>query len=283
MRDQRPDWRQIVRSRLGPDAVEEDALEEVVEHAEELYRSSIAEGREPLDAQTIVEAELVDIPALMREARAARRRRLATGPEPVPSGPLNPLSTLVRDFAYGARLLIARPAFTAIAVITLALGIGANTAIFSIVNVLFLKPLPFPQAERLVMTWETDARDPEDVSIVSAPNWTDWQRQSTSFADMAIWENLRFNLSGDAEPEQVFGMRASSGLFPMLGLLPQLGRTFTPAEDAPGHDVVVIGDALWRQRYGGAPDVIGKVTRVNGKPHEIIGVMPPAFIFEQQR
>ncbi|MEO5896596.1 MAG: ABC transporter permease [Vicinamibacterales bacterium] len=283
MPDYRPDWRLIVRSRLRADAVEEDALDEVGEHAEELYRACLAEGRQPRDAQTIVEAELVDVPALMRDARAARRRRIAAAPEPVSPGPLSPLSTFARDFAYGARLLVGRPAFTAIAVITLALGIGANTAIFSIVNVLFLKPLPFPHADRLVMTWETDIREPDDVSIVSAPNWLDWQRQSTSFEHMAIWENLRFNLSGDADPEQVFGMRVSSGLFPMLGLEPQLGRTFTAAEEAPGHNLVVISDALWRQRYGGAREVIGKVTRVNGRPHEIIGVMPPTFIFEQQR
>ena len=119
--------------------------------------------------------------------------------------------------------------------------------------------------------------------IVSAPNWQDWQRQNTSFEQMAIWENLRFNLAGDAEPEQVAGMRASSGLFPMLGIRPQLGRTFTAAEDVPGHDVVVISDTLWRQRYGADPAVIGRVTRVNGKPHEIIGVMPREFIFEQRR
>ena len=283
MPEHTPDWKRIVRERLGAAPVEEDALDEIAEHADELFQACLAEGRSAGEAQTRVESEIVNLPALMREARAARRRRMAAAPEPPSPGRFTALSRIARDMTYGARLLLRRPGFTAIAVITLALGIGANTAIFSIVNALFLQPLPFPRADRLVMTWETDVNDPGSVSIVSAPNWQDWQRQSTSFEHMAIWENLRFNLSGDAEPEQVFGMRASSGLFPMLGLEPQLGRTFTAAEEAPGHDVVVISDALWRHRYGGTQDVIGKVTRVNGKPHEIIGVMPASFIFEQQR
>ncbi len=193
------------------------------------------------------------------------------------------LSGFGRDLIYGMRRLAARPAFSAVAILTLALGIGANTALFSIINTLYLRPLPFPQPDRLVMTWEYEVSDPADVFIVSQPNWEDWSRQSTSFDHMAIWEPLRFNLSGDGEPEQVFGMRASHGLFPMLGLAPRLGRTFTAVEDAPGHDVVVISDALWRSRHAARPDIIGRTMRVNGRPHEIIGVMPPEFMFEQRR
>ncbi|MBA2305081.1 MAG: ABC transporter permease [Acidobacteria bacterium] len=225
---------------------------------------------------------MTNLPALTRAASAARRRR-ARLPEPPPAARRWLLASLVQDLAYGARLLAARPAFTTIAVVTLALGIGANTAIFSIVNTLYLQALPFPNPERLVMTWEYEIDDPEAVFIVSQPNWEDWQRQSTAFEHMAIWELLRFNLAGDGEPEQVFGMRVSHGLFPMLGMSPQLGRTFTPEEDAPGHDVVVISDSLWRGRHGARPDIIGQPMRVNGRPHEIVGVMPPAFIFEQPR
>jgi putative ABC transport system permease protein len=133
------------------------------------------------------------------------------------------------------------------------------------------------------MTWEYELEDPEDPFVVSAPNWQDWQRESTSFERMAIWEWLRFNLAGDGEPEQIYGMRASHGLFPMLGIAPQLGRTFRADEDAPGHHVAVISDALWRGRFGARPDIVGHVIRVNAQPHEIIGVMPPQFIFEQRR
>ncbi len=100
---------------------------------------------------------------------------------------------------------------------------------------------------------------------------------------MAIWENRQFNVATADEPVQVFGMRVSSSVFPMLGIQPQLGRTFTAAEDAPGHDVVVIADSLWRTRFGARPDVIGHAIRINGRPHEVIGVMPPSFIFTQRR
>ena len=106
--------------------------------------------------------------------------------------------------------------------------------------------------------------------------------QSTSFAHTAIWEDLRFNIAGGADPEQVPGLRVSSTVFPMLGVAPQLGRTFTAEEDAPGHAVAVISDALWRRRFGARQDVIGQMTRLNGQPYEIIGVMPPSFAFLQQ-
>jgi len=278
-----PDWKALVRSRLVDAPVEEDVIDEIVEHADELYRSHMLNGRAPAEARAAVEAEMVNLPTLMRAARAARRRRIATATEPPRPGAFRPVSAFMRDTAYGARLLAARPSFTAVAVLTLALGIGANTAIFSIVHDMLLAPLPFPEAERLVMLWEVEVADPENPYIVSAPNWQDWRRQSTSFEHAAIWENLRFNLAGEQEPEQVFGMRVSAGLFPMLGLAPQLGRTFTEQEETPGHALVVISDGVWRRRFGARPDAIGTTMRVNGKPHEVIGVMPPQFIFEQQR
>ena len=283
MPDNTPDWKALVRSRLGVSPVEEDVVDEIVEHAEELYRANTLNGRSPSEARSSVESEMVNLPALMRAARASRRRRIAAAPEPSSPGSLRPVTAFLRDLAYGGRLLAARPSFTAVAVLTLALGIGANTAIFSIVHALLLAPLPFPEPERLVMLWEVEVADPENPFIVSAPNWQDWRRQSTSFEHVAIWENLRFNLAGEEEPEQVLGMRASSGLFPMLGVQPQLGRTFTEAEEAPGHNLVVISDGVWRRRFGGRTDIVGRIMKVNGKPHEVIGVMPPSFIFEQTR
>ena len=178
-------------------------------------------------------------------------------------------------------MLAARPGFTAVAVLTLALGIGANTAIFSVVHSMLLAPLPFPDPDRLVMLWESDADDETARFIVAAPNFEDWSRQSTSFSHTAIWEDLRFNIAGGSDPEQVPGLRVSSSVFPMLGVAPQLGRTFTAEEDAPGHAVVVISDALWRRRFGGRRDVLGQTVRLNGQPHEIVGVMPPSFAFVQ--
>lgn len=184
---------------------------------------------------------------------------------------------------YAARVLASRPSFTTVAIVTLALGIGASTAIFSLAHTLLFAPLPFAEADRLVRVWENAADNPEQITIVSAPNFRDWQQQASSFERMAIWANQQFNVATLAEPVQVLGMRASSSLFPMLGVQPQLGRTFTAEEDAPGHDVVVLGDSLWRTQFNARSDIVGQTIRVDGRPHEVIGVMPPSFIFVQRR
>jgi putative ABC transport system permease protein len=282
MPDDHPHWPAFVRAHLRDRRLDDDVIEEVAEHLAEIYRDQRLAGRTQEEALAAVDTEIARLPALTRAATAARRRSASGLPER-PAARTTWFSAFARDLAYAARLMIIRPGLTAVAVLTLALGIGANTAIFSVVNHLFLQPLPFPDPDRLVMTWEYELEDPDDPYIVSAPNWEDWQRQSTSFERMAIWEWLRVNLAGDGEPEQVYGMRASHGLFPMLGIAPQLGRTFRPDEDAPGHHVAVISDGLWRTRFGARPDIVGHVIRVNAQPHEIIGVMPPEFIFEQRR
>ena len=188
-------------------------------------------------------------------------------------------STVARDLGYALRTLRARPGFTAVTVVTLALGIGANTAIFSVVRSVLLEPLPFNDPGRLYMLWEADATNPSRTSILSMPNYVDFQRGVTSFEQTAIWEYLNFNFSGDGEAERVVGLRISASAFPMLGVAPLLGRTFTPEEDAPGHSVAVISHALWQRRFGGRPDIVGHIARINGSPYEIVGVMPPSFHF----
>jgi predicted permease len=188
-------------------------------------------------------------------------------------------STVARDLGYAFRMLRARPGFTAVTVVTLALGIGANTAIFSVVRSVLLEPLPFHDPGGLYMLWEADATNPSRTSILSMPNYVDFQRGVTSFEQTAIWEYLNFNFSGDREAERVIGLRVSASAFPLLGVAPQLGRTFTPEEDAPGHSVAVISHALWQRRFGGRSDIVGHIARINGSPYEIVGVMPPSFHF----
>jgi predicted permease len=275
-------WSSFVGARLGAVPIEADIIEEIAHHAHAVYWSARNAGRDHQDALALVERELDDLPALAREMRRTRHRSPAAAPEPAPPGRLRVASGFLRDLAYGVRLLASRPGFTAVAVLTLALGIGANTAIFSVVHSVLLEPLPFPDPDSLVMLWESDAKDETDLQIVAAPNWQDWSRESTAFTHTAIWEPLRFNISGGAEPEQLAGMRASSSLFSMLGVPPQLGRTFTPGEDVAGHFVAVISDDLWRRRFGGLPDAIGQTIRLNGQPHEIIGVMPRSFQFTRR-
>lgn len=193
------------------------------------------------------------------------------------------MQTLLQDLRYGARMLLKNPGFTLVAIITLALGIGANTTIFSVINSLLLKPVPFPNADRLVLVWQRQANDPKDRNIVSAPNYWDWERKNDVFEKMAILDSAGkgYNLSGGGEPERVSGVRVSAGFFDVLGIKPRLGRTFTPEEEQPGkHQVVVISDGLWRNRYNADPNIIGQTVKVEGEDHTVIGVMPPDFQFQ---
>jgi predicted permease len=192
------------------------------------------------------------------------------------------MNTLWQDLRYGARMLFKNPGFTLVAIITLALGIGANTTIFSVINSLLLKPIPFPNAERLVLVWQSQANDPKNRNIISAPNYWDWQRQNDVFEKMAILDSAGkgYNLAGTGEPERVSGVRVSADFFDVLGVKPRLGRPFTAEEEQPGkHQVVIISDGLWRSRYNSDPAIIGKVVKVEAEDHTVVGVMPPDFEF----
>src|SRR5215470_16979617 len=196
---------------------------------------------------------------------------------------LNSIETLIQDLRYGARMLLKNPGVTLVAIITLSLGIGANTTIFSLINSLLLKPIPFPQADRLALVWQSQVSNLNSRNIVSAPNFWDWQRQNDVFENMAVFENAGkgYDLSGDGEPERVSGLRVSAGFFDTLGVKPRLGRAFSPEEEQPGkHQVVVISDGLWRSRYNSDPAIVGKTIKVDSENHTVIGVMPPEFEFQ---
>jgi putative ABC transport system permease protein len=251
-------------------AASDQVIEELAQHVEETWRAARAAGRSEAEALAAARAQLENPPARLP------RNMIAASESPGIGGTL---ATALRDVRYALRVLRARPGFAAVAVITLALGVGANTAIFSVVRSLLLEPLPFRDPDRLVMLWEADPKTPQRPYIVSAPNYLDWRRSVKAFAETGIWEYLNYNFSGDGEAERVPGLRVSASTFTMLGVSPQLGRTFTAEEDAPGHDVAIIGDGLWRRRFAGRPDIIGHTARINGKPFEIIGVMPASFRF----
>ena len=193
------------------------------------------------------------------------------------------MGTLLQDVRYGLRNLARNPGFPLVAMLTLALGIGANTTIFSVINNTLLKPLPFPEPDRLVLVWETFGKGPDNWNIVSAPNFWDFQRQSHSFESMAIFDSAGrgYNLSATGnkqEAEQVSGLRVSAGFFPVLGVKPLLGRTFLPEEETLGKDhEVVLSYGLWKTRYGGDPSLVGKTIRIDGADFTVIGVMPRDF------
>jgi putative ABC transport system permease protein len=190
------------------------------------------------------------------------------------------METLLKDIRYGIRGLLKRPGFTVIALITLALGIGANTAIFSVVNAVLLRPLPFQKPEELVIVWEdaTFAGFPHNTPAPA--NYVDWKTQNQSFVDMAASHEDSFNLTGDGEPERVSAYSVTANFFPLLGVQPLLGRSFLQEEDRPGsHKVVILSYSLWQSRYGGDRNILNREILLNGEKHSVVGVMPASFQF----
>jgi putative ABC transport system permease protein len=192
----------------------------------------------------------------------------------------NLLSDLSQDLRFGVRMLLKNPGFTVIAIIALALGIGANTAIFSVVNAVLLRPLPYKNPERLVMVWEDNSKQGFPRDTPAAPNYLDWRDQNHVFEGMAAMVDISVNLTGTGEPERIDGRRVSGSLFELLGVQPQLGRIFRSEEDQLGaNGVVVLSHGLWQRRFGGDPDVVGKPINLNGKSFTVVGVMPRTYQF----
>jgi putative ABC transport system permease protein len=190
------------------------------------------------------------------------------------------MESLIKDLRYAVRSLVKRPGFAAIAVITLALGIGSNTAIFSVVNAVLLRPLPFPEPDRLVMIWEDASFAGFPRNTPAAANYADWKTQNQTFADMAAQDSRSMNLTGDAEPERIDASGVTANFFSLLGVRPLLGRTFSAEEDQPqANKVVVINYRLWQQRYGGERTIVGRDILLNGEKHTVVGVMPASFEF----
>lgn len=191
------------------------------------------------------------------------------------------MNTLLQDLRYATRMLVKSPGFATAAIATLALGIGANTAVFSIVRGVLLRPLDFPDPSRLMMLWERNPKQGYEENPPAARNLEDWRKQNRSFERLAlVAADRQFNLALGDRPERVPGAAVEASLFPLLGVRPSLGRALLEEEQSPGRDrVVVLSDSLWRRRLNRDPGVIGTTLPVNGRPHTIIGVMPPRFVF----
>src|SRR5437773_2566274 len=188
------------------------------------------------------------------------------------------LDECARDFRYALRVLQRSPGFTAVAILTLALGIGANTAVFSVINSVLLGPLPYHVPGGLVMVWESNSQHPNPHNTVSPPNFFDWQSRSTVFSSMAYIADVRNNLTGNGEPEEVVVQAVSANFFSLLGVNPILGPGFTTENGKAGHDNVVILDyGLWKERFAGDPAIVGKSILLNGKPQTVVGVAPQNF------
>src|SRR5271163_5366810 len=189
------------------------------------------------------------------------------------------MESLIQDLKYAARMLLKSPGFVLIAVLTLALGIGANTALFSVVNGVLLRPLPFPRPNELFVVSEKSAIF--DNFSISYPNFEDWQRSNSSFSSLVAYRNDDFSVTGSGEAERVRAGMVSAGFFETLGVNPTRGRLFTADEDRKGSaPVVLISAGLWQRKFGSAPDIIGKTITMNGDSYTVIGVIPASFQLE---
>ena len=273
-----PDFKAEIRARLAelglPPAREAEIVEELSQHLAEQYEEAIARGASEEEARQRVFEELNAPDLLRRELQHVESPAPRNGVIPGTETKGNLFADLAQDLRYGLRTLLKNPGFTIVAVTALALGIGANSAIFSVVNAVLLRPLPFKNPEQLVMVWENATHAGFPKNTPSPPNFLDWQRQNTVFTGMAAMAERSFNLTGVGEPERLDGRRVSANLFEVLGVSPLLGRTFVPDDDRPGAHVVLLRYSLWQRRFGSDPNIIGRAVTLNGQSYIVIGVMP---------
>ncbi|HEX5083500.1 MAG TPA: ABC transporter permease, partial [Blastocatellia bacterium] len=258
-------WLRLIYSRLygllRKNRIEQEMDDEMRFHLLMRTRENIERGMRPDEAE-----------------REARRRfgnvgRIKDLARDIKGGGF--METLLQDLRYGARMLMKNPGFTLVVVITLALGIGANTAIFSLVNGVLLRPLPYAEPERLVRVFENFKKRNLSFAGLTAPGFLDWRAQQTVFEDIAAYQAIGFDLTGEGESRRVLGMRASAGFFSLLRIRPALGRGFTAAEDIFGKgQVVMLSHRFWRERFNGANEALGKSLTLNGAAYMIVGVLP---------
>ena len=190
------------------------------------------------------------------------------------------MGTLIQDLRYGTRVLLRRPGFTAVAVLTLALGIGANTAIFTVVNSVLLRPLPYKDPDRLALVRESLPKLGWNMMSASPAEFLDYREGNEVFSDIASFTDQSLNLTGQGDPLRVQAARVSASLFPLLGVQPSQGRTFLEEEDQVGNSsVIILSHGLWQSHFASDPAVINKVVRLDDKPFTVVGVMPPSFQF----
>src|SRR5438046_2493506 len=273
-----PDFKIEIRARLAELRLspvrEAEIVEEVCQHLEEEYERALSCGASEDEARQQALQQL-NTPGLLGRELKHVERRVSQNPVILGAeGKINIFADLWQDLRYGLRTLLKNPGFTIIAVIALALGIGANSAIFSVVNAVLLRPLPFKNPEQLVMVWENATHVGFPKNTPAPPNFIDWQKQNTVFTGMAAMSERSFNLTGVGEPERLDGRRVSANLFDLLGVPALLGRAFVPDDDRPGTHVVLLRYSLWQRRFGSDSNVIGRAITLTGESYTVIGIMP---------
>jgi putative ABC transport system permease protein len=261
-------WRNLFHK----NRVDQECSEEIQSYLDMLTEAKIRQGLTPQEARRNALVELGGVEQVQEKVRDIRMGQF--------------IETAWRDVRLGVRTLVHSPIFTAVTVLSLALGIGANTAIFSVVNGLLLRPLSYPESERLVDVWHTPPRQSFpglDRFSVSPANYLDWKAQSGAFEQMAVYGFVGLSLSTSNDPLPLIGAPVSSDFFSVLRVNPILGRTFTADEDQPGRDqVVVISHALWQRAFGANPNIIGQSLTLNSRNFAVIGIMPAGFEFPRE-
>jgi putative ABC transport system permease protein len=244
-----------------------DMEREMAFHVDSLARDYARDGLSDVDAQRAARRQFGNLTRLKERGHDERTMRL--------------VEDVTRDVRHAARGLWRSPGFSLAVILTLALGIGGNTAVFSVVDQLLLRPLPYPDGDQLVVVEETVGANPH--ADVSPGNWLDWQRESRTFRRFAAWRSWSFTLTGTGEPRRVNAQQVSSEFFPLLGVAPLLGRTISDDDDRPnGPRVAVLSYRAWQNELGGDPRAIGRTVQLDDRAYEIVGVMPPGFRFVQQ-
>ncbi|MFI5125845.1 MAG: ADOP family duplicated permease [Candidatus Acidiferrales bacterium] len=251
-----------LRSLFRRRRADQELDQELRYHVEQKTAQNIAKGMTPQEARRAALLEMGGIEKRKEECRDARH--------------VNWLQDLLQDLRYGLRMLRKSPGFTAVAVLTLALGIGANTAIFSLVNAVLLRPLPYRDPGRLTLVWEKDERGRPDLTTFAT--YTDWKATNKSFEELALYASWQPTVTGSGDSEQLTGLRVTNNYFRTLGIRPALGRDFRPEEDTPPASyVVMLSNELWQRRFHSDPNIVGKTITLNALNYVVAGVMPADF------
>ncbi|MFZ0910699.1 MAG: ABC transporter permease [Candidatus Acidiferrales bacterium] len=251
-----------LRSLFRRRRVDQELDEEIREHLDRLTNGYIATGLDSRQAREAALREFGGVEQAKEDCRDARK--------------VSWIQDLIQDLRFGARMLRNIPGFTAVAVLTLALGIGTNTAVFSLLNGVLLHPLPYRDPGRLTLVWEKDEQGHRDNATFAT--YTDWKAMSKSFEELSLYRLWMPIVSDSGDPEQLTGLRVTTNYFRMLGVRPALGRDFLPEEDAPSAShVVIISHGLWQRRFNSDPDIAGKTMSLNSVPYVVAGVLPANF------
>ena len=253
-----------LRALFRRDAMEAEMDEELRSHFENQVEKLVASGLPREEATRRARLGFGGYEQLKEECRDARG--------------VSFVETLIQDLRYALRMLRNSPGFTAVAILTLALGVGANTAIFSVIDSVLLRPLPYQDPDGIVMVWENDSQHPNPHNTVSPPDFLDWQSRNSVFAEMSALFDQRVILTGNGVPQEVVVQDVSANFFSVLGVHPILGSGFTAENGKPGHDdVIVLSYGFWKERFASDPGIIGKPVVLNGHPQIVVGVAPKNF------